>query len=531
MITVHPQRVRPQDRIPSESQKPVVEQVATFPAPVAGWVTNESMVAQRPDSAFVLDNFWPTATAIQPRGGYEARVDVAGDIGFMIEYAAGAEYFVADGTALYDFTDATANGTTLSSVVTGLTSSVWVGVETQNSGGSFLTLVNGTDNLHLYDGTTWYTVTDVSATHSITGGLDTADISYAWNYNNRTYFVEKDTMNAWYLGTNSVSGAATQFSLAGVFNKGGNLHSGATYSSDSGSGMDDRIVFLTTKGEIALYSGDPASTFSLIGVYDVGRPISTDPFIKVGGDVLIATEAGLIPVSGAVQKGPAQLELVSVSRPIEREWEYWVGIQESGWKCLKVASKSMALFAVPSTEEPFCFVLNLETGAWARWTNWDIDAMADLGGSLHIANGSDVYLGDAGGLDGASLFVCKMCSGFQLGDRPTFKAAKRVRGAFRRDISFIPQFSAASDYKTNFPSAPNSAATVSVSGEAIWDASDWDVTSWGSYGRQKGAITKWHVVNAHGYSLATQLQITSAESAKIDCELVSYDMTYTEGDT
>jgi hypothetical protein len=531
MITIHPQRQRAGDRIPSDSQKPVTEQVQSFPAPISGWVTNENMALQRPDSAFVLDNFWPTTVAIEARGGYEARVNVAGEVATLHEYSAGGRYFATDNNAIYAFDANTAIGTTLTSVVSGLNSGDFQGIETQNDAGSFLTLVNGFDPLHLYDGTTWHAVTDVSAPHAITG-VDTDKLKFAWNYRNRTWFVQKDSMNAWYLGINSVSGPATKFPLAGVFRKGGQLHSGATFSSDSGDGMDDRIIFTTDQGEIAIYSGDPAVSISLIGVYDIGAPIADDPYITVGGDVLVATVAGVIPVSGAVQKGPEQLKLVSVSRPIEREWEYWVYLQPKGWKVQKWATKGMAVFAVPSSEVPFAFVVNLETGAWTRFTEWQANALATFGGELYLANGSNVYLSDATGTDDGKPIIYRVCLAFSgLASAASFKTAKRARGTFRRGIDFTPQFSIASDYAERFPAPPSSAASLSQGGNAIWDASPWDTTPWASYGRNKGARTQWHVVRGMGHALAVQLQITSAETARPDFELVSMDLTYTMGGT
>jgi hypothetical protein len=534
MITVHPQRARPQDRIQSESQKPVMQQVARFPAPIAGWVTNENLASQRPDSAYVLDNFWVNRGSIAIRGGSQAHVDVTGDIVSLHNYSAGAEFYAADATAIYEFEATTANGTTLSPVVSGQSSGAWISTETQNDAGSFLTLVNGDDDLQLYDGSTWYTVTLVSATHSITGsGLSGTDaFKYVWNYRNRVWFVQKESMNAWYLGVNSVSGAATKFPLAGVFRKGGTLHSGASFSLDSGDGPSNMVVFMSSQGEIAIYQGDPAIDFSLVGLYDVGVPLSTEPYVQIGGDLLIATRAGLIPVTGAIQKSPAELKITSVSLPIEPDWEYWSLLQPTGWKVAKWAERGAAIFVVPDSYPPMAFVLNLETGAWSRWTNWDAAAVEVLGGQLYLANGDTAYIADTSGADQGTAVTAKMCTAFHgLADGPSHKEAKRVRGSFRRDLSFNPQFSIGKDYTTDFPAIPTAATLIAIDGAPIWDVAKWDETFWGIAGRAKGAKSQWHVVEGHGFALGVQLQITSPTSVKLDTELVAYDLTYTMGDT
>jgi len=530
VITVQPARQRPADRRQTPSDKPTTHRVVTLPAPVKGWVTNISPAAMPADSAWVIDNFWPNTTGIKPRGGYKNRVDIDAAATTLFEYAAGDEYIVTDASKIYTFTDATSDGTTLTAAVSSLTSGDWHGVETQNDGGSFFTMVNGSDNLQLYDGTTWYTVTDVSATHSITGsGLSGTDaFTYVANYRERQVFVEGGTMNAWYLGVNSVSGTATKFPIAGIFNKGGSLHSITTFSSDAGDGLDDRIVFLTTNGEFALYSGDLASP-SLVGVYEIGAPISRAPFLRVSGDVMVVTEAGLIPVSAAVQKDPSQLKAASVSAPIDREWEYWQQVQGSGWVVDKWPSRNMALIAVPAPE-PFLFVLNLETGAWARFTGWDVTALRILGDRLHFTTGVDINLGETGGQDNGNSFVCQACMAFQSFGTPGVKTAKLVRGNFISSVNFRPKFSIAVDYTADFPTAPNAELVASTSNSA-WDAVAWDVAEWGSYGERRSTVSDWYVVSGYGFALAVQLQITSGASAKLDCDLVSYDLGMIAGDT
>ncbi|TIN05302.1 MAG: hypothetical protein E5Y51_32360, partial [Mesorhizobium sp.] len=46
-----------------------IAQPYTFGAPVAGWVTNQSLVKSKPFSAQTLENWFPTSTGIIMRGG------------------------------------------------------------------------------------------------------------------------------------------------------------------------------------------------------------------------------------------------------------------------------------------------------------------------------------------------------------------------------------------------------------------------------------------------------------------------------
>ena len=87
----------------------------------------------------------------------------------------------------------------------------------------------------------------------------------------------------------------------------GQFYLGQRGSLDSGSGLDDVCIFVSDQGEIAVYQGtDPASasTWSLVGVYEIGKPLNKHASFGAGGDLAILTEDGIIPVSEALRKGP-----------------------------------------------------------------------------------------------------------------------------------------------------------------------------------------------------------------------------------
>ncbi len=53
-------------------------------------------------------------------------------------------------------------------------------------------------------------------------------LTYVWKYRNRLFFVQGGSMNAWYLGINSIGGALLQIPLAGATKLGGDLLFGAS---------------------------------------------------------------------------------------------------------------------------------------------------------------------------------------------------------------------------------------------------------------------------------------------------------------
>ena len=154
-------------------------------------------------------------------------------------------------------------------------------------------------------------------------GVTTSSLTQVWLHKARLFFVEKDSLSAWYLPAAQIGGAASELDLGAIFKKGGTLTFGASWSLDSGAGLDDVCVFVTSNGEIAVYEGDDPSSaadWRLAGVYEISRPLNKHAFFKAGGDLAILTEDGIIPVSEALRKDRAALQAVAISYPIEDAW-------------------------------------------------------------------------------------------------------------------------------------------------------------------------------------------------------------------
>ena len=538
MITVNQGRAPSPRRVQTPSNKTPSAQSKTFAPPIGGLVTNAQLALQRENTAVLAENFWPTKTGLEPRGGTQLRCTTAGAVEALFEYNAGStpEFFAADSGNIYDWSESTVSGTSLTPVVTGQSGADYSTLVKQTDAGVYLTVVNGQDDLQIYDGASWQAVTDVSSPFSITG-VDTDVLTHVWAYRNRTFFIEAGTMNAWYLGVNSVAGAATKLPLSGVFNKGGVLLFGATWSSDSGSGMDDRCVFATDQGEFAVYSGGnpgDANDWSLNGVYNIGRPLGKNAHIQVGGDLIVATKAGLIPMSAAVQKDQSQLKLSALSQAIDPDWrrETVLSGEASGWDLVKWDSRNMAVVAPPllTTSVGFCWPANLETGAWTKFTGWNVSALAVLNDRLYYGNGDGtIYLCDVGGLDDEQAFECRVCFAFDhLGAPGAYKTAHAIKGTWSYTQPFNAKHTIASDYNPAFGTAPSAATGASTSG-AQWDVALWDVTYWGSQDSSYAIREKWESVSGHGEVLAPQIQVTSAQDYKLDCELIAVDLLYSTG--
>ena len=119
-----------------------------------------------------------------------------------------------------------------------------------NQGGDWLIVVNEAGDAPLrFNGSTWDVLDPTLPTppeNLITGPPDSPiengkGLTYVWKYRNRLFFIEGGTMNAWYLGINSIGGALQMIPLSGAARMGGQLISGAVMSIDAGDGMDDKM--------------------------------------------------------------------------------------------------------------------------------------------------------------------------------------------------------------------------------------------------------------------------------------------------
>lgn len=358
-------------------------------------------------------------------------------------------------------------------------------------------------------------------------GIETDTFSHVWLHQNRLFFIEKDSLRARYLPAGAVAGAASDISLAGVFQRGGTLLFGSTWSLDSGAGLDDKCVFVTTQGEVAIYAGtDPsdAATWRLEGRYDIGRPLSSRGVMRVGGDLLIATDDGIVPLSTALTKDPADLSLAAVSRPIRNTWSIEVNRGSANMQLFKWTAGEVMLTLFP--ESARALSANLQTTAWAIQTGWGGLCGAELAGQAYIGQSDGVVkrINTTGGDMGAP-FVCKVCCAFtHMGDALSYKAPSMVRGAYFADTNFAARYGMAVDYNVEFPSPPLAASLDSDA--LVWGVGKWGQAVWGAEieAPTKGFTDFWASVTGAGWALAPTVQITSGNVDQLSVELVRIDV-------
>lgn len=505
---------------------------ASWPAPIAGWIKNRALAIPEdgPQGAEILDNFFPTAQGATLRRGYVEHATCGEDsdpVLSLFTYDNGVieKMFAATTTDIWDVTTAGA----ATSVVDTLTNGLWSVQQFATAGGVFLVCVNGNDEALLFDGTTWSATTIAFPALST---LTTADLIYVWNYANRLYFVQKESMDVWYLPVDTIGGTLTLLPLGGVFPRGGSLVFGETWSLDAGAsgGLSEQCIFISTEGEVAVYQGtnpSSATTWSKVGLYRIGSPLGPRAWVRGGGDIIVGTRIGMVTISKAIQMDAAALSPVSVTYPIEEAWNDETSLRGYGWQAVIWTEGQMMLIVPPYIDaaQPFLFVANARTGAWAPWYGWDVRCIATFQGALYFGT-TDGFVrnGYVSGLDGANTFTGKYLPLFTDAEAPgAIKIAGMVMHTVRANTLLSVSASCQFDFDTTLPAPGDS---IPATGEAsLWGVGLWGSAVWSS-GQSKVVSARWQSVGGSGYFMAPSLQVTSGATAPIDLEIVQTDMTY-----
>lgn len=531
-------------------------------SPVGGWASDASIAKDNPGAAEVMENFIPTTKGVRARGGSLTHATLGiRPVETLMTYegATQKKMFAASDGSIFDVTAPLSAFTTLTADRTGMTGDVYSWINFANGGGEYLLAFNGVD-LHLvYDGATW-----ASNTPAITG-VSTADINQVWSHGNRVWMVKKDSKTAHYLGVDAISGAVSTFSLQGVFQKGGKLLFGASWSQDSGSGSADRCVFVSDQGEVAVYGGtDPstASDWQIFGVYNIAPPLGRFAFEKVGGDLLIMTVNGIVPMSEVVAKDPAALTATSVTRFIEPDWKEATAQQRTKeWQFLKWDDANLGIVSVPSdtqtvsgssvwgstfvwgvtpwgdgwtievpTATPRCFLVNLQTGRWCLIKGWDCRSMAVFNGQFYFGTSiGQVVQGDRGGSDQGKPYECRLAFWPSRFDYVGLKQFLQASAAFEHSTSFNPVVSMSVDNALswkNTPDFPQEDGLASLWDTALWDNPD---SVWDAKSEKRVRTTKWTSLNRKGRVGAVMLQMAFNNSTTPDVEFTDVTLTYERG--
>ena len=342
-------------------------------------------------------------------------------------------------------------------------------------------------------------------------GLNSNQFANINLFKERLYFVQKDSLSFWYLPVDSINGAVTEFPLGGIFKKGGYLQAMGTWTIDAGYGVDDLAVFVTSNGEVAVYKGsDPSdpNDWALIGIWNIGQTFARKCLFKYGGDLLLLTEDGLVPLSAGLQSTRLDPRVnitdkifFAISQAADRY------ANNFGWQMNYFAKVNMLIVNIPVTGGSEQYVMHNITKSWARFTNinancWELSG-DDIyfGGTGFVGRFYDTYA-DAG--TNIKAFVQQAYSYFD--SRGQQKRFTLVRPILQTDNGLPTVLCGISTDFDTVDLTSQISFNPSILNTGEWDLDTWDNANWGG-----GLVTTkiWQGVTGLGYAGSVSMNVVS----------------------
>lgn len=497
---------------------------AAIPAPLGGWNARDPLGAMDVKDAVTLTNLFPATSSVYLRKGYtQHATGITGQVQTVMSYAGGTAntLFAAAGTSVYDVTSGGAVG---AASLTGVTNAKWQYVNFRTTGGSYLLMVNNADKQRVWDGSAWHKDGD-GAPYDITN-LNTATATNLTVFKNRLWYTESGTLKAWYLPINAIGGAATSLDMSSIMPNGGYLVAAMTWTLDAGYGVDDNLVFITNKGDVAVWRlTDPTtpSGIGLIGVFMLGSPIGYRCWTKYAGDLLIITQDGVVPMSGALQSSRLDPR-VSITDKIKFSTSEAITLYGAnfGWEIMPFPQQNMLILNVPVNEgsSQQQYVMNMITRSWCNFTGWAANCWeifndgAYFGGNGYVGHAWNTTTDNGAGIQAFAL------QSFQTFRTATQKQCKMVR--FHTISDGAPGM--AGNVNTDYDLADHAAVLGSAPfSQAAWGSGVWGTGLWGS---TWSSSALWETATGIGSALAPTLKVTSNGP---QLQWVSTDIVYEVG--
>ncbi len=494
------------------NQKPVK-------APYGGWNARDDYTDMPPEDAIVLDNLVPGDASVSIREGKRRHCDgIGAAVQSLMEYSppsGSAKLFAATGDKIFDVTVSDTIDPDTDDELDNLSNGFWQHTMFATSGGNFLVMVNGADGLVTYNGSAWTTETVTGAT--------AANFVTVTSHQSRLWFVEEGTMKVWYLDALAKSGGATAIDFAALSKLGGKLMAMASWTRDSGTGIEDLAVFITSQGEVHIYDGsDPSSseTWSRVGTFKIAEPIGRRCLIKVGGDVGVLTTQGLVPLSGVLARSESAQGHVAITDKIRGAYTDAFarsgGMQ--GWQVAEYPLGKLLIVNVPIVEnaEAEQFVMNSTNGKWCRFTGFHAGSWALLDNSLYFGGlDGTVWKYDGTDDDGENI-EAKSVSAFTDFGVAGDKTFDSIQPMFFGPTGYRPQVGLRLDYGDD---EYLSEAVLFDSSGIAWDEGDWDESGWAP---PSAPNRLWQGVVGEGFVAAVVVVISMQEQITYNGAMIRF---------
>jgi hypothetical protein len=371
------------------------------------------------------------------------------------------------------------------------------------------------------------TVGAYTVNYAITG-VDSSTLVHVNLFKNFLFFVQENSMSAWYLPVGQVAGAAEELDFGGIARMGGFLQAMGTWTIDAGQGADDYAVWVTNNGEAIVYNGtnpDAAETWALKGVWQLGQTFNRRCFLKWAGDLLLLTKEGLVPLAAALQSSRLDPRINLTDKifyAISRATNLYQN--NFGWQINYYAAQNMLIINVPFTEGIQQFCMHTISKAWCNFTDisatcWELsyDTMY-FGGNGFVGRFWDSFSDDGNNINAT---VQQAYSYFDAPGQQ--KRFTMIRPIFQTDNGLpgiLVGINTDFDAQDNLGGVSFNAISSTL---GVWDTAVWDDDVWGG----NLSLTRlWQGVTGLGYSGGIVMKIASQG---IDVHWISSDYVMERG--
>jgi hypothetical protein len=440
-----------------------------LPPPIAGLNALIALMGMPPNYAVILENFFPQPDGLQTREGYISHVTGFGaNVERLHNYSSsmGVEsLWATTATGVYNATVAGAVGPAAIALTNGRTISTIIA----SGAGTYLMMVNGTDTLKRFDGTTWASIAAF--------GTASDQYSYVETYRQRLFFAKKNSLEIEYLAANSIAGTATNYPLGAIFRRGGYIVSIATWTVDGGVGPEDNLTVMTSSGEVAVFAGNDPATWTLAGVYYIGKPLGDMPCFKYGGDLLLLTETGLYSMAMALQSMSIDRRS-TVTQNVKPLITYAAQSASNGvgWQVISNPLAPYLLINLPISPIRKQLVMHAQTGAWAFFSGYDARCFGRFGADMYFGTANAVYR-IGGTADNGTDIVATMIQAPSKMDYDRNTRIELIKPHFNASGGFTITMGVASDF-TSFPDYTSSSGFLSSISGAVWGTGLWGSSVW-----------------------------------------------------
>jgi hypothetical protein len=479
----------------------------SVPAPVGGLNSRDSIDAMAPTDALIMSNFFPTVEKVTLRDGFTSFCTGigTGNVETLVEHNAGANrqlLAIGSNGTLYQIDSGTAV-----SKKTGLANGRAESIEFNNN---TIFVPSGANVPFSWDGSS---ASDLSITLSDSVNANTLTGVHA--HKNRVYYWTGTSQNFYHSATvDTFTGNFTKFPVGLVGTFGGNIIMINTLTIDGGEGVDDLLCIIMTSGEVLLYSGsNPASDFALVGTFRIAEPINEKRAIaKLGGDVVVMTKEGYLPLSQVVRQDIVGNKAAAISEKIRGTVISQVKATgtTTGWQIFVSPDGDKVIFNYPTGDtDPFNqHVFNPIIRAWCIFENMPAHVWGQFNGDTFFGSASGVVFKVGGDADNGSDITGDLATAYNyFGDRGGVKRFSSVQPILDGETTIDFSFGVGVDLGS--PRAIEVTEVSFASNLAAWDVATWDNFFWADT-TGAGVTKRRKAVNRLGYSSALRIKVATS---------------------